>query len=113
MAEIEQTLKERGKTHGDFSDNGRITQGMKRLAKSGPSYDRLSDSSKEAIDMILHKISRMCAGDPYHTDNFHDIAGYAKLAETRMEEHLPKATSLGQQIPTGTIVPLEDTPKIG
>ncbi len=31
--------------------------------------------------MICLKISRIVTGDPEHPDNWHDIAGYATLAE--------------------------------
>jgi len=34
--------------------------------------------------MILHKIARIVNGDPDYTDSWHDIAGYAKLVEDRL-----------------------------
>ena len=35
--------------------------------------------------MILSKISRLVTGDPAHKDSWHDIQGYAKLAEDRLD----------------------------
>lgn len=37
-----------------------------------------------AID-IADKIARILNGDPEYRDNWHDIAGYAKLAEDRCQ----------------------------
>jgi hypothetical protein len=34
---------------------------------------------REAIDMILHKLARIAAGNPYFEDHWKDIAGYASL----------------------------------
>jgi len=56
-------------------------QGMKKLAKTGSSWDKMSSYQKEAVEMILHKIGRIVCGDPDYIDSWHDIAGYAKLVE--------------------------------
>jgi hypothetical protein len=36
-------------------------------------------TAREALDMILHKISRICTGDPTFKDHWVDIVGYATL----------------------------------
>lgn len=79
-------LEERGKTHGDFSYNAEISQGLKRLVKGTENYDRLPDVMKESLDMILHKIARALAGDPFHEDHWDDIAGYAILVKKGIPE---------------------------
>lgn len=80
---LSDTLAVRPTTHGDFSVNSVISQEMKMIVRS---YDgNLSDVQKEAIDMIVHKISRILAGNPNTKDHWHDIAGYAKLAEDRIK----------------------------
>lgn len=87
----EELLKERGKTHGDFSDNARISQSLKAIVRSnlrqieGDGPFKLTCDKAEAIDMILHKISRICAGNPNERDHWDDIAGYAKLAADRCQ----------------------------
>jgi len=75
-------LAERGKTHGDFAAHAAATQGMKRLflANAGP---KLNDVQQEAVDMILHKLGRIAAGDPGFKDHWDDIAGYARLVSER------------------------------
>jgi len=39
----------------------------------------------EAMEMILHKISRISNGDPNYADSWRDIAGYATLVADRLE----------------------------
>lgn len=85
MREISETLKERRSEHGDFTDHARIAQRLKTVLKM--EQLQLSDIQNEALDMILHKIARIAAGNPNHKDHWHDIAGYAKLVEERIEEH--------------------------
>lgn len=82
---VEETLKERGSTHGEFSDHAKIAQGLKRVAYSGVRATDLTDIQREAIDMILHKVARIVSGNPHHKDHWHDIAGYSKLVEDRIE----------------------------
>lgn len=80
---VEDTLVTRGKRYGSFDSFSDVSQRLKGVIHESLE-DRgkiLSNPHKEAIDMILHKISRIINGDPYYTDNWHDIAGYAKLAE--------------------------------
>lgn len=75
-------LVEKKRTHGDFSDHARITQGLKRVIKDD--RVRLLDIHAEAVDMILHKIGRICAGDPNVHDHWDDIAGYARITSDRI-----------------------------
>jgi hypothetical protein len=84
MSDVEKTLAERGKRYGDFSGHSEISIALKDVVRS---YDgNLRPVHKEAIDMILHKIARILNGDPEYKDNWHDIAGYAKLTEDRCLE---------------------------
>lgn len=81
MGNVENTLKERGIRYGDFKEQGRITQNIKQAMRTMTNWGDLSDDKKEALDMIASKISRILNGDPEYRDNWHDIAGYATLAE--------------------------------
>lgn len=85
---IDELLRERGTTHGDFSEHARITQNLKAMAANGVNWkqSKLTSTQREAIDMILHKLGRIIAGDPNHRDHWDDIAGYAKLASERTSE---------------------------
>jgi hypothetical protein len=83
--DIKELLAERGKTHGSFIDHARVTQRLKAVIEDELSrrfereQDGLSMEQCESIDMILHKIGRIIAGNPNFDDHWDDIAGYAKL----------------------------------
>lgn len=76
---VQETLKEREQTHGSFKEHATVTQELKQVLYT---YNKgLCYEHTEALDMIFHKIGRILAGNPYHKDHWHDIAGYALLAE--------------------------------
>lgn len=79
MAERDPLLTERGKTHGDFEINARLSQSLKAQF-SIYGADSLCDVHREALDMIALKLSRILSGQPDFKDHWDDIAGYAKLA---------------------------------
>lgn len=78
---VSDTLVDRGKRYGDFTGHAEITMRMKDVVREFDS--NLNYVHKEVIDMILHKIGRILNGDPNYADSWHDIAGYATLAEQR------------------------------
>jgi hypothetical protein len=83
VSDINNTLQERGSRYGAFTGHADITQSIKQMMLERPTtnWHSLSDAHKEALEMIAHKIGRILNGDPNYKDNWHDIAGYAKLAE--------------------------------
>jgi poly-gamma-glutamate capsule biosynthesis protein CapA/YwtB (metallophosphatase superfamily) len=88
MTNIQETLTQRGKTHGKFEVHAEVTQRMKTLIVSHcnleqPTRNYIMD---EALDMIAHKIGRIVAGNPYTKDHWVDIAGYATLVANTLEE---------------------------
>lgn len=84
---LTEVLEARQKTHGDFSDHSRITQGLKNVVamelykRDERGQPQLAPEQREAIDMILHKIGRVIAGNPNEPDHWVDIAGYAQIAQ--------------------------------
>lgn len=76
--------EERGKTHGDFSDNARVSQLLKAVINSENSP--MNDEQREAIDMICLKLSRIASGQADYRDHWDDIAGYAHLAAESCEK---------------------------
>lgn len=82
----EALVTERGKTHGRFEDHAAATQDLKHtfFQHSRLRTDRgqvpLTPMQIESIEMILHKIGRIVAGDASFADHWDDIAGYAKIA---------------------------------
>jgi hypothetical protein len=77
-------LAERGKVHGEFKDHARVTQGLKLVMYNETRYGLLPAHHREALEMIVHKIGRVIAGDPNHRDHWDDIAGYARLVSQRI-----------------------------
>lgn len=75
----QELLNEREKTHGSFETHARVTQTLKSFMAKENVYDKCNPRQCEAIDMILHKLGRIAAGNPNFEDHWDDIAGYAKL----------------------------------
>lgn len=83
-------VAERGSTHGDFTDHARITQDIKQVmyreaaARRERGQPDLTDTQKEALEMIAHKIGRIIAGNASFKDHWDDIAGYARITSERL-----------------------------
>ena len=80
---VEATLVERGNRYGDFTGHAGISQALQDVMRTTPGWERLDAVKREALTIIVHKIARVLNGDPEYADNWHDIQGYAKLAEER------------------------------
>lgn len=78
-SEIDKILEERGKRYGPFRGHAGITQLLKDCIRAQYGWTKLSQSQKEALEMIAHKIGRILNGDPNYDDSWTDIAGYAQL----------------------------------
>lgn len=80
---VQNTLQEGGSRYGDFSHNAEEAQRLKAMLKAHPNWHSLDATKREALEVIMQKIARILNGDPNYKDNWHDIAGYAILAEER------------------------------
>lgn len=81
---VDTTLNARGSTYGRFVDVAAVAQSLKRAAREHPGWGRLEADQREALDNVFMKIARILCGDPSYVDNWHDISGYAKLVEDRL-----------------------------
>lgn len=97
MTQLEETLQQRGWRYGDFSDNARVHQALLRVMMAEPGWINLSDVQKSAMDLFAQKQARILNGDPNYKDNWHDIGGYAKLAEDRCNENTEDTSDRPQQ----------------
>ena len=79
-------LKEREKTHGNFFYNSLYSQSLKMIMKSSKNWEGLSEFKKESLEMIVHKIGRILAGDSNAEDHWDDISGYALLVSNRLTQ---------------------------
>ena len=80
---VEETLKERGKTHGDFRDQAIAAQTLKKTVREHMSV-KVNYPQHEVLDMVCTKMSRILCGDPNEPDHWKDIAGYATLEYSRL-----------------------------
>lgn len=80
QTKLDATLQERGSVYGTFADNASCTQAVMDVLQTHAKRE-LSDFEREALHMVAHKMSRIVCGLKTKKDNWHDIAGYAKLAE--------------------------------
>ena len=76
--ELQNMLKTRRETHGDFEEFSEVAQSLKNEMRDTVGWAKLNNSQREALDMIAHKIARILTGDPSHKDHWDDIAGYAQ-----------------------------------
>lgn len=83
-ANVDQILGERGNRYGTFESNAKTCQLLKNVLHSQGGWYRLSYVQREAVEMMMHKISRLVNGDATYLDTVVDIAGYNQL----MLEHM-------------------------
>jgi hypothetical protein len=89
---IDHTLIERGGRYGKFEGHAAITQDLKFIMKDfqgGDAWNRLNESQRESLEMIVHKIGRILNGDPNYDDSWVDIAGYATLIVKQLRGEHP------------------------
>lgn len=87
MTELEDTLEKRGEVYGPFSTHAHTAQEIKATIRKRLAYNESFKAMEpveqsavlEGLDMIAHKIGRLCNGDPSHEDGWVDIAGYATI----------------------------------
>ena len=82
---IDKTLEERGTRYGDFEGHADVTQRIKFAMRNSKQWPKLEADQKEALEMVAHKIGRILNGDPDYLDSWHDIIGYTRLVEQRLE----------------------------
>jgi hypothetical protein len=92
---IDETLKDRRGTHGDYREQCRVTSAVKRAMYDSGNWGILDEDMKEAMEMIAVKIGRLLTGSFHHHDSWHDIVGYAKLVADRLA-NVERPTVSGQ-----------------
>ena len=83
---IEPPIDERHETHGDYANSAQVSQQLKNTIHNAHNWHRLSNDKREALDLIMTKISRIMSGEPNEPDHWLDIEGYARLARERVTE---------------------------
>lgn len=83
MADIAQTLAERGARYGAYTDHAGASVALWAAMASQSGWTGLSAPQKHALTMIAEKMGRILSGDPTYADNWHDIEGYARLGHAK------------------------------
>jgi len=81
---IEDTLKERGSRYGSFSEQAKVSYGIKDAMRDSKNWDILEPYQKESFDMLANKLARILNGDPKYDDNYHDAIGYLTLIQNEL-----------------------------
>jgi len=84
MSDVNATLQDRANKYGDYGDVATTAQKFKDEFREFAGWHLLNTAQRESLDMIATKIARILNGDPNLADNWHDIAGYAKLVEDKL-----------------------------
>ena len=83
---VDATLTERGKRYGVYIGQAQISQALQDVMRSTSGWARMPADARDALMLIGSKIARALNGDPDYADNWHDIQGYAKLVEDRINQ---------------------------
>lgn len=86
--EIEDILKERGSNYGEFNTHAGLTQSLKWETRKHKGWNKLTDSQKEAIEMVFHKFGRIINGNPSYLDSWTDCIGYLQLVIKELKEQI-------------------------
>lgn len=83
---MQEILTQRKATHGAWQQQFALARNLKdTLFPNGDS--RVPSEMREALEHIAIKISRIIIGNPFHTDHWRDIAGYATLVADDLEKY--------------------------
>ena len=86
LDKVGRTLSSRHDVYGDIETLMNLSQGIQFAMSLGKNWHGLPPAQREALQMIASKIARILNGDPNYRDNWHDIQGYARLAEERCRD---------------------------
>lgn len=109
-------LSERGSRYGTLMSNATISQGLKEILHNSSNWGAMPPDMREALDMIVHKISRIVEGDFDYDDSWIDISGYSTLIVERLHQTL-KQRQIKQELTrchlqnSGIVTPLRQAPE--
>jgi hypothetical protein len=79
MTPTDSLLAEREETHGDFAQVAEVSQQLRRVFRSAPNWECLTEGQREIFEMWAGKQARILCGDPDHLDHWDDMGGYSRL----------------------------------
>lgn len=105
MSDVSKTLQERHQTHGDYHEQAEFSQTLQDIIRTGANWRRLTKVQKDALTMMMVKVSRILTGNPNHADSWHDVAGFATLAERDILNYRTEKTDGTDHGILGPVVP--------
>lgn len=85
-AGIDYTLVQRGNRYGEYRNVAETAQRLKNICHTSDSWNLMEPYMQESLDLICNKLARICNGDPFYHDSWHDVSGYARLVEIELEK---------------------------
>lgn len=85
-SDVEKTLQQRGREYGDWAVDAHRADTLMAVCEQAPNWNKLPPFMRQSIRLICIKLARILCGNPHNRDSWHDISGYAKLAEDRCQE---------------------------
>ena len=79
-------LSARRDKYGPFINNATISQDLKEILHKSTNWEAMPPDMKEALHMIVHKISRIVEGDFEYDDSWIDISGYSTRVVERLHQ---------------------------
>ena len=113
---LDSVLQERGSRYGSLMDNAAISQGLKEILHNSTNWGAMPPDMREALDMIVHKISRIVEGDFEYDDSWIDISGYSTLIVERLHQDI-KQREVERELTrshlqnSGIVSPLREAPE--
>lgn len=107
-------LSARRDKYGPFINNATISQGLKEILHNSSNWEAMPPDMKEALHMIVHKISRIVEGDFEYDDSWIDISGYSTRVVERLHQNAlkPQLEAEGYTINnSGIVSPLRQAPE--
>ena len=83
---VDDVLGAREKTHGDFTEQAKTAQALKRIISLTPNWQDMPPYMRESMDLICTKISRMGHGNWQEVDHPRDGSGYFELIARGLEK---------------------------
>jgi hypothetical protein len=77
--QLDALLAERGKTHGPYSENARISQSIKAVVRGGLGWFGLTEIEREVLDQLALKMARIASGKSLQRQHWEDVVGYGTL----------------------------------
>lgn len=85
MAEVKETLKERGSTYGRFDEHAALARRIIEVISGGKNFPSMPPDAQHALCYIADKMARVLTGQHDHRDSWLDMAGYATLIVDRID----------------------------